>query len=132
MNANSGLIAPLRSGRVRLAAILLLFNDALLFTFWALFVQGFLAGRPAFTNPDTGVVTPIWLLLASGPVAVAGLFAAWRSFQLRGARLVLALATVTTAFAVVALAAGLAQPILVWGHLGALALLWSGRSAFRS
>jgi hypothetical protein len=115
-----------------LAALLLLFNGAFMFTFWVLFMQGFLAGRPAFTDPNTGIATPIWLLLALGPVAVAGLFAAWRASQLRSARLVLAVAIVTAAFALIALAAGLAKPILVWGHLGALALIWSGRSAIRS
>jgi hypothetical protein len=130
--AGTGLATPSRVGRVTVAAWLLVAVDVFLLGVWVIWMPGLLTGHPASTNPDTGLAYPWPLLLASGPVAAASLFAAWRALRLEGFRLVVSIAAVAAAFAVLAVAAEWAKPVVLLAHLGALGLLWSGRSAFRS
>jgi hypothetical protein len=127
---NAGRRQLARSGRVRVASYLLWLH-LLLLAVWVVWLSSFLTGHPLIYS-ETGVLRPWLLTFSTGPAAVAGLVAAVLAWRLVRYHLVLTLAVATAVFAVVGLRGDVLTPVLVWTNLAAVALIVSGRSAFRS
>ena len=121
---------PRRTGRIWLAALLLVFDFGALLI-WGLWLLGFLRGSGSLMTIND-VAVPVAFALPLGPLGLASLVAVWLMSDLRGYRVVLGIAVVWLAYAALACASGALG--LVWflvSHAAIVALLVSGRVAFR-